>query len=49
MDFRGRMLESLSGVMMRDADGCVVAEGWMDFVITGEAPDSEPRACFITA
>jgi hypothetical protein len=42
-DFRGRMLESLSEVLIRDSNGGIVAEGWMDFVITGEATDSEPK------
>jgi hypothetical protein len=43
MDFRGRMLESLSDVIVRDFDGNIVAEGWMDFVNTSEANDSEPK------
>ena len=42
-DFRGRMLESLSGVLIRGADDSVVAEGWMDFVHTSEASDAEPK------
>jgi hypothetical protein len=43
MDFRGRMLESLSGVLVRGSDGTIVAEGWLDFVNTSEATDSEPK------
>jgi hypothetical protein len=43
MDFRGRMVESLSDVIVRAPDGSIVAEGWMDFVITSEATDSEPK------
>src|SRR3954469_14933569 len=42
-DFRGRMLESLSDVAVRGSDGTLVAEGWMDFVIASEAPESEPK------
>jgi hypothetical protein len=42
-DFRGRMLESLSEVLVRGADDTMVAEGWMDFVITSEAADSAPK------
>ncbi len=42
-DFRGRMLESLSDVAVRGSDGSLVAEGWMDFVIASEAPESEPK------
>src|SRR5262245_38328404 len=42
-DFRGRMLESLSEVLIRDCGGSIVAEGWMDFVITGEETDSAPK------
>jgi hypothetical protein len=43
MDFRGRMLESLSEVLVRGSDASIVAEGWMDFVNTSEAADSEPK------
>jgi len=43
MDFRGRMLESLSEVLVRGPDDSIVAEGWMDFVNTSEAADSEPK------
>jgi hypothetical protein len=42
-DFRGRMLESLSEVVVRGSDGSIVAEGWMDFVFTSDATDSEPK------
>jgi hypothetical protein len=42
-DFRGRMLESLSEVLVRASDGSIVAEGWMDFVNTSEATNSEPK------
>lgn len=42
-DFRGRMLESLSDICVRGADGSLVAEGWMDFVHSSDATDSEPR------
>ena len=42
-DFRGRMLESLSEVVVRGSDGSIVADGWMDFVNTSEAKDSEPK------
>jgi hypothetical protein len=41
-DFRGRMLESLSEILVRGMDDSIVAEGWMDFVHTSEAADSEP-------
>ena len=43
MDFRGRMLESLSDILVRGSDGTTVAEGWMDFVNTSAGTDSEPR------
>jgi len=42
-DFRGRMLESLSEILVRGADESIVAEGWMDFVHTSETADSEPK------
>ena len=42
-DFRGRMLESLSEILVRSADDSTVAEGWMDFVHTSEATDAEPK------
>jgi hypothetical protein len=42
-EFRGRMLESLSEVIVRTADDCILAEGWMDFVYTADGKDSEPR------
>jgi hypothetical protein len=38
-DYRSRMLESLSDISLRDADGGLMAEGWMDFVRTDR--DSE--------
>lgn len=41
-DYHGRMLESLSDITLRDADGSLVAEGWMDFVNTSSEEDSEP-------
>ena len=43
MEFRGRMLESLSDILIRGSDGSVIAEGWMDFVCTSRAPGSEPK------
>jgi hypothetical protein len=41
-DYRGRMLESLSDIALRDSDGRLVAEGWMDFVSASADKDSEP-------
>ena len=46
-DFRGRMLESLSEILVRSADDSIVAEGWMDFVRTSEDRDSEPRVFWL--
>jgi hypothetical protein len=42
-EFRGRMLESLSDIVVRGFDGNVVAEGWMDFINTSGVSDSEPK------
>ena len=43
VQFRGRMLESLSDIVLRGPGGSIVAEGWMDFVITSKKGNSEPR------
>ena len=40
--FRGRMLESLSDISVRDTDDTVLAEGWMDFVLTSSEAAVEP-------
>ena len=40
-DYRARMIESLSDIALRDSDGSLVAEGWMDFVISS-AENPEP-------
>ena len=45
--FNGRMLESLSDISVVDPTGKPVAEGWMDFVITESAPNSEPRVFWL--
>ena len=37
------MIESLSEVVVRGSDGSIVAKGWMDFVITSDATDPEPK------
>jgi hypothetical protein len=41
-EYRGRMIESLSNVVLRDSDGSLIAEGWMDFVKHSAENDSEP-------
>ena len=43
MDFRGRMLESLSDIFVYGSDSNIIAEGWMDFVKTSAATDAEPK------
>ncbi len=45
--FHGRMLESLSDLVVRGADDSIVAEGWMDFVTTCEATDAEPKVFWL--
>src|SRR5260370_4577613 len=42
-DYRGRMLESLSDVALREPNGNLVAKGWMDFVSKSGERNSEPR------
>lgn len=46
-EFRGRMLESLSDILVRGADANVVAEGWMDFVTITEMTDAEPKVFWL--
>lgn len=41
-DCRGRMLESLSDIAVRDSEGNLVASGWMDFVNGSSEQDAEP-------
>ena len=40
-NYRGRMLESLSGVAVFDS-GAIVAQGWFDFVVTSKMDGTAP-------
>ena len=41
-EFQGKMLESLSDIDVHDADGNLVANGWMDFVHKSDDKGAEP-------
>lgn len=47
MDYRGRMLESLSDISVLAHDGTLVAEGWMDFVVTSAKSDASPKVFWL--
>lgn len=40
--YQGRMIESLSGVIVRNAGGALVADGWMDFVCASNEKTAAP-------